>query len=335
MADAIVFVADLHGGNKFGLWNPDSLLKGGGKLVLSKYQAYMWECWMYSGQVWLPSVCGKLDRILVVDGDAVDGDKKWSALVDDDVTAQVHSSASALDILVPERKETYMLAGTELHVGKGQKWDNLVGELIKAKQEEGTGDFARERLFLTHDGVVMDIAHHISGSIVPSSRMTPLVREYNDAALAVFEDGWPHPTWIIRADKHYYRKIEEKGGSVVDLPGWQYPPPYVQKNTRQPGHDIGLFVLITDQGKAEPHVRTFAWPTPKVEGIGWTAPTNPSQDSPTRSGPPGIQSSEKQSSQPPEVTESGRQRKNLLTSTARRVVASCKSFIDESARGTG
>jgi hypothetical protein len=292
MPTAVITLADLHVGSTYGLWHPDADCDDeGGRHTLNFLQSYIWECWQHATTVWLPEVCGKLERVLFVVGDGVDGVSGKSPLVTDDGNLQIGAAQMILDPVARACSATYMVSGTAFHVGKSGEWDNVLAQRIGAVpevsgasdggQSESDGDkgeqgeakrvrrYARWQLFARVGGVTFDVAHHIGGSQVVSSRASPLLREYNAAAVSCFEDAdWPHPDWIIRAHGHLYRILpQETGCSILSLPGWEAKTPYAHKISRGRPFDIGLVVLICDEGRVEPHVKIYKWPSPQVVGI--------------------------------------------------------------------
>lgn len=278
MAHAIIFLADTHGASRFGIWKRNAHLDDG----LDDVRKYLLDCFDHARTVWLASVVGNLPRIVELCGDLVDGISPKVMLCTDDETEQMTGTFDILRPWCEGAEQVRGVAGTEFHGGKGAKWDNLACEMLGATPDE-TGRYARWQDWLTVDGVTLDVAHHISGSYVTSSQATPLTREYTDAGMSVYESGWPHADWIIRAHSHRYRIIPYKGATVVTLPGFQARTPYAHRISRGAPFDIGLFVLICDEGRAEPHVKLYKWPAPKVEVIEWTGKSQ-SQDSPSRIG---------------------------------------------------
>lgn len=264
MAHANVFIADAHTGSVFGLWPPDALTGEGGKHDLNPFQEYIYECWQHATTVWLPSVIGPLPRRIFLVGDLADGTNPRSQIISDDPMVQIDAAVMVCAPVCKGAERVEAVSGTEFHTGKWGFLDNAVADKLGAVKDE-TGKAARQRLFVEVDGVTLDIAHHVGGSFVPQSRATPLQREYISAALSSYEQDWPKAEWIIRGHAHWFRCLPQPGATVITLPGWTAAGPYVGKLTREAPHPIGLFVLITDGGKAVPDVKLYNWPAPKVQ----------------------------------------------------------------------
>lgn len=263
MAHANIFIADAHTGSVFGLWPPDALTGEGGKHDLNPFQSYIFECWQHATTVWLPRVIGNLPRRVHLVGDLGDGTNQKAMLISDDPMVQIDASVMVLAPICKDAERTDAVSGTEWHTGKWAFLDNAIAQRLGAAKDD-TGQYAPQRLFVEVDGVTMDLAHHVGNSFVPQSRNTPLQREYIAAALATYEQDWPKAQWIIRGHAHFFRCLPQPEGTVVTLPGWTAAGPYVGKITREAPHPLGLFVLITDDGKAVPEVKLYNWPAPKV-----------------------------------------------------------------------
>lgn len=289
MATALILDTDDHVGSTYGLWHPDADSdEEGGRHRLNFVQEYLWQCKQHALNEWIPKVCGDMPRILVTVGDIVDGVSPRSPVVTDLGNLQVEAAVKILEPLAQTCQAVYSVSGTLFHVGKSATLDNSVAKALGARPELAAdantveGDivkranrFARWQLFLSVEGVTFDIAHHMPGNTVATSRATPLQREYIDAAMSVFENrDWPRPDWIIRGHSHRYRLWPQPECTVLSLPGFQGKTPYAHKLQRGYAFDVGMVVLVVDNGVVVPHVQLYKWPTPhtdSMEEVGWTA----------------------------------------------------------------
>jgi len=288
MAHANIFISDGHVASDYGLWHPDALTDTeGAKHVHNFIQAYLWECWQHAIDVWLPSVCGKTPRVVWFGGDLVDGVQPKSPLCCDDAILQADAAEKVYGPVAKTAERVYAVSGTMFHAGKTGAWDNEVAKRLGAVPSpgpEGTR-YARWRAYpIAVDGVVFNLAHKVRGSVVRSSRLTPLVNEYITAGLDCFEQDSPKPDWILRGHSHLYRNPPFTRSHVVSLPGWQAKTPFAWGIETGNPFDIGLFVVFTDEGRSWEDVKLYKWPTPQLESIGWEAP-NQSQPSPMQTGP--------------------------------------------------
>jgi len=275
MATAAIFIGDTHAGSMFGLWHPGARSDAeGGKRTLDPYQQYLWECWQHAITVWLPGEIGNAHRVGLLSGDMVDGVNGKLDTFTDDEMLQVDGACAAISILSVESWRA--VSGTVFHAGKSAKWDNAVAAKLGAVPD-ARGRYAQWQLFIDLEGVTIDLAHHIGGSYVQSSQATPLTREYNDAGMSVYEGDWPKAEWIVRGHSHRYRTIPYRAATVISLPGWQAKTPVAHRISRAAPFDIGMFVLVCDDGKGTPLVKLYRWPSPKQEVVRWnTKNPNPS-----------------------------------------------------------
>jgi hypothetical protein len=268
MSHANIFASDQHAASDYGLWHPDAPRDSeGGRVVLNVYQSYLWECWQHLNEIALPQMCGTMERNVFLGGDTVDGVEERSACLSDDETIQVNGAVMVLSILT-KGVQVRGVSGTAFHAGKSAKWDNAVMKNLGAIPDEA-GRYARWQCFTQVDGVTFDLAHHIGGSYVPASRMTPLVREYIDVATSNYESDWVDAEWVLRGHSHMYRIMPGNKHTVVALPGFQGKTPLAHKQRRAIPADIGVFVVFTDEGRSWYDKKLYTWPRPKVECIGW------------------------------------------------------------------
>lgn len=285
MGHANIVVGDMHCGSTYGLWPPDALLDEGGKHTLNPYQAYIWECWQHAWETWLPSVIGDMPRILWLMGDLVEGiHHNGGGILAVEEATQVRAAVTALQPHAKNAERVFAVSGTEAHAGKSAQWDNLVAQAVGAERDEATGRWARWECWQQVDGVTIHAAHHIGGSFVPQSDMTPLVRETIDMAVGNVSRHWPMPDVMLRGHAHITRWYERGGRLVLVSPSWQARTPFAYRIRRGKPPSIGMAVVITDEGNYEHHVKEYAWPKPHVGVIGWTS-ENQNQDSVTKSGP--------------------------------------------------
>jgi prepilin-type processing-associated H-X9-DG protein len=291
LAHANIFFTDGHVASDYGLWHPDAASDTeGGRHRHNFIQAYLWECYQHALTDWLPSVCGNMPRVAWLGGDLVDGIQPKSPVCTDDPVLQMKGALAVYKPLTDTCEHVYCAGGTVFHAGKSATWDNAVAEGLGAVPDPaGAADarFARWVCYpIAVDGVTFNLAHHAKGSRVQSSRLTPLTNEYQTAAVDYYERDWPRADWIMRGHTHLYRPHEFRRAHVVFLPGFQAKTPHAWSLETGAPFDIGLFVVMTDEGRSWPEVKIYSWPTPKREVIGWTAAESHSQVSATPNGQP-------------------------------------------------
>jgi hypothetical protein len=285
MAHANVKLSDTHVASTFGLWPPDAFSDlEGGKHQQNKLQAYTWECFEHARTVWLPSIVGDLPRNIMLYGDLVDGIQPKSPLVTDDATLQIAAAVMAMKPWCDGAENIWAVSGTEFHAGKSALWDNAVAEGLGAKPD-AAGRFASWQRFVCVDGVTFDMAHHIGGSYVESSKFTPLQREWIDQATSAYKTDWPKADWLVRGHSHNFRHVPDDRCNVLALPGWEAKTPFAHRGRRAAPASIGLCVVITDEGRSWLEHKLYAWPSPRIEVVGWTPETPSPVSVPSNSTP--------------------------------------------------
>jgi hypothetical protein len=285
MAHANILCGDQHALSLFGLTPPSGKNIEGGNVGLTPVQEYLFECWEHCRTVYLPSVCGAMPRILWLAGDSIEGLHHGGNGVDaTEIESHVQGAVDILKPLAETCEKTFMVAGTEAHAGALGQWDELVAEKIGA-QSDGVRHAPFE---IRHrvDGVLFHMTHHIGGSYVDASDMTPLVGEWVAMQAAAADPAYPMPDVIVRGHSHLWRTpYVREDKTVIALPGWQARTPYAFKlrRARAKPSDIGLVVVITDEGKYEVlSPKIYKWPAPHIGVTGWTSQNPPSL---TKSGP--------------------------------------------------
>ncbi len=287
MPIAAVTLADTHTMHVFGLTSPDDA-------KLTPVQEWMWECQEHAQTVWLPSVIGKMERVFMHVGDAVEGvHHDQSGLQGNDRVEQVKAAARVLQPWTEGTTLRLMCAGTCAHAGAMGEYDNLVAELIGA-EPDSSGRFAPFGVLYSIDGVLFHLSHHIGGSYVDSSDMTPLVGEWLAMAAASIDHTCPMPDVIVRGHSHLWRTPYTRDGkTVIAMMGWQARTPYAWKSRRARAGpaDIGLCVVICDKGKYTIEHKLYEWPQPTIRSYGWTPQATLPQSSAVSNSQPGSQPS--------------------------------------------
>ncbi len=269
MAHANIILSDLHVGSIYGIWPPEHVLDEGSKWMLNPFQSYILECWQHFWGTWIPAQIGDLPIVLWLLGDSIDGVPFRN--IDAVTMSLTHQEQAAIELLLPQTRKAQVVlcnAGTEAHTGRSAEYDEMLALGLNARPDPSSQRRARWVIWQRVDGVLIQSAHHISGSMVPSSEATPLMREMSDAALDAGRWGLPMPDVILRGHAHRYRRYESNSGhTVITAPCWQAKAAYVHRMRRASPPDIGGVLIITDGGHFEVIPKCYAWPKPHVEVI--------------------------------------------------------------------
>lgn len=199
MATRVGIFSDLHSGHRAGLtpagyqWTPETDDPIYNKFALA--QSDMWG--RFTSDLERVRAEKPID-IAIINGDSIDGKGTRSGgteLITSDRENQSLMAARCIkEIGAPTVLMTY---GTPYHVGVEEDWERSVAEKVGALKIESHGLYEIE-------GVVLDVRHFISSSIIPHGRFTALARE--NLWASIWADRYPgsKPDIIVRSHVHYY-----------------------------------------------------------------------------------------------------------------------------------
>jgi len=245
-------VADLHCGSSFGLMPPTFTTYDGGTLVQNPGQEYMWRCW--DDFTWRVSQF-KPDFI-IYNGDLIEGPQTKSKGYEVSLASEGDQVKAAIEIIQYMQKRLthpckhYFVRGTPYHVGA---WGGVEEEIAKQCNgtpylSVGTGKYCREVLWLTVEGVIIEAAHHISGT-TGFYRLTGVDREAQWSAMSAKDatKGVPKSDVLIRSHVHFYGLGEHASKQIFTTPCWKLQDSYARKHSVHRFHpDIGGVMLEID-----------------------------------------------------------------------------------------
>lgn len=210
-------VSDSHGGNRFGLLNPSTVLHDEnpltGKVSHKKVdpnasQEFIWEA--YSKHMATVRDAAGPDEIIVLhNGDATQGTKHPELLVSDRPSDQVMIARDNLRpwLELPNVQKMRVVIGTEAHnLGKGSA-EFLLAELL-ARQYADKDVQAVYHDLISIDGCPIDVAHHGPNQSVRYWLSGNLARYYlQDIMIRSLMAGSPPPALVLRA--HFHTWINE------------------------------------------------------------------------------------------------------------------------------
>lgn len=269
-----VFIADLHGGCRYGLCPPEVTLDGGGKYKASREQRAVWSKWEEFHELWVPKVTRGDPYALVINGDAIDGDHHSNNThFTNNLADQKRIVLECLDPYIRRAEVVYYVRGTPAHGGASGQDEEDLARMLGAKKSS-TGAHSRFELRLLLGRALVDVQHHISTVGSNAYETTALQKVFT---MACEEAGrWHHraPDICVRSHRHRYAKTEvpvAEGhvGIVVTTPGWQLKTPLTfrmmgaQMATPQLG---GILIVCGDEEIYERH-RVWSLSRPKPEKV--------------------------------------------------------------------
>jgi hypothetical protein len=152
--------------------------------------------------------------ITVFNGDAIEGKGTKTGgteLGSSDRKVQTDMAARVIETVgAPVVRMTY---GTPYHVGNEEDWEDIVAEKVGAK--------IGSHEWLEINGVILDVKHRVSSSVIPHGRLTALAREVLWNRLWHSRGLQPKADILIRSHVHYYEEMVHDGCRAVTTPSLQ------------------------------------------------------------------------------------------------------------------
>jgi hypothetical protein len=228
----IVVISDTHFGSTLALCPPGVRLDDGARIERSVVQQKLWQHWTdFWG--WVDNRLGGEPFILVHNGDIVDGSHhKTTTVHTDNPIIQQRLAVSAMKPIVDKCYKYFQIRGTEAHVGQSACLEESVAEILGAEQEQSTGAYSRQDLWLNFGDELLNFCHHIGTTSSSAYESSAVQREI----VAAFTDAgqWKKrpPSIVIRSHRHRYIEVKNHGGRGIVTPAWQAKTPFVFKIDR-------------------------------------------------------------------------------------------------------
>lgn len=259
----VVPIGDLHVGSSVALCHPDGIvLEDGGRYMPNAAQVWLWR--QYDAILDRVRELRKrrVHVVTIFMGEFVDGRHHETTQLASQ--APEIQAAAAIDVVQPlatMSHELYVMRGTDAHSGHGAASDYAIGRELGAVRDM-TGQAAYYELRLNVGGVVLDVAHHISGG-------GDDVRLYGNAikretAAMLLED--PDINIVLRGHVHRYADTGETFGLSrwgMVTPAWQLKTSFTHRVTRRREFIVGTHLI---------HVESGAW---SRERLMWQVPAAP------------------------------------------------------------
>lgn len=209
----LVIVADLHCGHRAGLTPPGKGYKPSDESETHRHfaelQAKTWR--------WYAKTLAALQPIdvLVVNGDAIDGKGERSGGTEQyELDRHEQAAIAARCVREAKARTVYVIKGTRYHVGEDEDFEDVLAGLVDAAHV-GWHDW------VDCDGVVFDVKHKTSSSIIPHGRFTGPARARLWNSLWAERGLQPRAQVVIRSHVHYFGYSGDQGGLVMTTPALQ------------------------------------------------------------------------------------------------------------------
>ena len=231
---SVIVISDTHCGCRMGLFpNHPMMLDGGTMFGPSRLQQKVWAYWRHFWDEWVPEVTKGGPFILVVNGDAMDGDHHGSKTqVSHNYADQQAIALACLRPVVGQAAAYFHLRGTEAHSGPSGEQEELLARALGAIPD-AEGNHARWDLRLDLWGNLCHFCHTVGVTGSAAYKSTAPYKELNEALAESGKSGRPAPRVLVRSHRHGPIEVREPTASgdyiVAVSAGWQLKTPYVYR----------------------------------------------------------------------------------------------------------
>lgn len=190
MKKRVLVISDLHSGHDLGLTHPFYDFDDGTTHYLVRRTIWEW---------YKPLVKRLKPHIVIVNGDAIDGDGKKSGGTEQlttDMLKQCKMAVKALGV-IPGKPKFFMSYGTGYHTGDATDFENIIADKMAAEKigAEDTVDV---------NGLLINYRHHVGRSSVPYGRHTAVAKERLVNLLWADRGEYPKAHVFVRSHVHYF-----------------------------------------------------------------------------------------------------------------------------------
>ena len=190
MKKRVLVISDLHTGHDLGLTHPSDDFDDGTTHYLVRRTIWEW---------YKPLVKRLKPHIVIVNGDAIDGDGKKSGGTEQLTTDRIKQCKMAVKTLnvIPGKPKYSMSYGTGYHTGDDEDFEDIIAREMGA-EKIGAEDT------LDVNGLLINYRHHIGRSGIPHGRHTAVAKERLWNLMWAERGEYPKADVLIRSHVHYY-----------------------------------------------------------------------------------------------------------------------------------
>lgn len=251
----VTVISDLHIGSSVGFCPVRGItLAEGGRYEPSRFQKSTYRS--FHNFIEYSQHLGESadTRTLVINGDTIDGfHHNTVALVTNNIQVQEGAAIELLKNIAKEYDQVFVVRGTEAHVQSGAQAEERIAAAIGATPNEDQASWWQ--LWLDVDGVIFNIAHHISTTSSAAYESSAVMREMTAALVEAGQWGQKLPDVIIRSHRHRYIKVAIPSirGEIqaVVTPAWQLRTPFIERIDRMRMPHIGGIVCVVENEQCQ------------------------------------------------------------------------------------
>jgi hypothetical protein len=208
-------------------------LDGGGIYLPSMLQRKVWAYWQEFWRDWVPEVTKGEPYIVVMNGDAVEGDHHHAKTpISTNVADQQAVAMACLEPVARRAAAYYHIRGTEAHVGPSGENEETLARALGAIPDRD-GNHARWELWLDLRGHLIHFSHHIGTSGSSAYESTAVFKELHEAFVEAGRWGKVPPQVVIRSHRHRSLEVRIPTGSGHGISAvtaaWQLKTPITHR----------------------------------------------------------------------------------------------------------
>jgi hypothetical protein len=228
-----LIVADTHAFHECGLTPPNFLLSTGNIVQHNPAQDYLWQCWWHI----IEQLPERID-FLILNGDLGEGKQPAEhgrGVQEPEPLFQARGVAnlltpvvSRMPVLPDGSRRILMQRGTRYHTGRGGAIEELVGEKLKARQNEATNRYTENWRQFCVRGVHFDCAHRQSGgentAAVLNAEVDRMYKRFARTRTPV-----PEQIVLVRSHTHMgYCCVRRQGVTAISTPALKIMEDYAK-----------------------------------------------------------------------------------------------------------
>ena len=250
----VAVVSDLHIGSTVALPAArEYVLPDGQRLHASPAQLWVLECW---NKFWAEfhKLPAKRSAI-IVNGEFCEGEHHAAQQISGQAEVMESMAIELMRKHVSKVDKLYVVRGSQAHSKQqGMADETVARELGAARNASGWRSDYRWRIEV--GGVLLDVAHHISGGGVPWTAGNNVRRALMTTVLRAAERGERAPDIMLRAHVHQPATFEFGHTRIFITPSFKLRDEYAHKIGASLAPIGGIFITV-DNGAANVVTRTF------------------------------------------------------------------------------
>lgn len=215
---AVAIISDPHIGSDEALLHPDFVTEKGQPIGQNPVMAWFWECWQI-GHRWLSEIVNPKEYALILNGDLIEGNHhRTTEIWHPDTRNQVKAAKEILGPVARRAAKTYVVRGTECHVGGSEI---SIADYLEAEKHPTTGSRYWDHLRADICGVRMSVRHHFPATSRSYLEASQHSIQLGNAVNEAVRRGGVAPQVLIGAHRHRTGHFCDGNRLTVVTGAWQ------------------------------------------------------------------------------------------------------------------